>query len=89
MPDSEKAVLAWHRTARARQLWLTNSCSHRPLEARTSKPRQTWKMPSTAWMWLRKALPSPSPAAAPLHAHPDDTRQVGTNLLGTVIGRCC
>ncbi len=33
---------------------------------RTSKPRQTWKMPSTAWMWLRKALPSPSPAAAPL-----------------------
>ena len=41
---------------------------HRAM-CRTSKPLQTWKMPSTAWMWLRKALPSPSPPAAPLHQY--------------------
>ncbi len=32
----------------------------------TSKPLHTWKMPSTARMCDRKALPRPSPDAAPL-----------------------
>ena len=38
----------------------------------SSKALHTWKMPSTPEMWLRKLFPSPSPAAAPLHALPED-----------------
>ena len=39
----------------------------------SSKALQTWKMPSTAAMLDKKALPRPSPSAAPLQGH--DARQ--------------
>ena len=49
----------------------------------SSKALQTWKMPSTAAMLDKKALPRPSPSAAPLQGH--DTRQ-GTGSLFAIRG---
>mmetsp|Transcript_12130 Transcript_12130/g.35043 ORF Transcript_12130/g.35043 Transcript_12130/m.35043 type:complete len:283 (-) Transcript_12130:91-939(-) len=62
----------------------SSTCVAMSPSAVSSKVRTTWKMASVAEMWERKALPRPSPSAAPLTrpAMSKMVRYAGTSFFG-------
>mmetsp|Transcript_27070 Transcript_27070/g.80288 ORF Transcript_27070/g.80288 Transcript_27070/m.80288 type:complete len:214 (+) Transcript_27070:708-1349(+) len=65
------AFFTFSRSLRRSSLWMISRSATGSTRSSTwmtsasSKPRHTWKMPSTAEMWERKLLPRPSPDDAP------------------------